>query len=241
MRDKQVWWLGDYERRARLIPGLWLVAPIVVVVLMFGLRSSPLVSAVAGLLTVAGAPVVLASLVRDRGLRIEGSLYEEWGGKPTTQLLTQGPPSLLAERRASVEAVTSKTLPSVSAPDDDLYDTAVRIVQSKTRDRTRFELLFEENRNYGYERNMLGAQPTGRVLSLAVLIGAVPASILVAVHRGHFSFELGGGLAVLSLLTLFWWRVPSNRRTRTVAFKYAERLVDAAMQLAQVHTTDESA
>lgn len=78
-------WLDDYERRARLAPGLLAVLPIALVILALGLRRLPIVSALLSLVTAVGGPVVLASLVRHRGLRLQAELFRKWGGAPTTK------------------------------------------------------------------------------------------------------------------------------------------------------------
>ena len=99
-------WLDSYERRARLVPGLLLVAPIGVAIVMFGLNTNPVIAVVIGSLTTFGAPVVLANFVRHRGLAAQTKLYGERGDKPTTALLRTGPGARRAKWRAAVGRVS---------------------------------------------------------------------------------------------------------------------------------------
>ena len=44
---------------------------------------------------------------------------------------------------------------------DQVYDACVSCLIERTRDKTRFRLLFEENCNYGFRRNLWGMKPLG--------------------------------------------------------------------------------
>src|SRR6266496_5192960 len=96
-------WLDDYERRARLVPGLILVSPIALTVVMFGLRENAVVAAIIAALSTFGAPVVLANYVRHRGLELQGELWKRWGGSPTLELLKAAPPARRQTWRTAVE------------------------------------------------------------------------------------------------------------------------------------------
>jgi hypothetical protein len=225
-------WLDDYERRARLVPGLLLVAPVAVTIVMFGLRTNPVVAAIVGSLAAFGAPVVLANFVRHRGLGVQEGLYESWGGKPTTQLLRAGAAARRKRWRDAVEAVAGYQLPDEEHPDDDAYDAAVAVVISQTRDTKRFKLLYNENRNYGYERNLYGLRVLGRAVAATCLaVSLVAIAVLIGLLDREVRDEWLVGVVVLLALLLLWILLPSRERTRTTAFKYAEQLLDAAVEL----------
>lgn len=227
-------WLDDYERRARLVPGLLLVAPVAIVVLMFSLKGNPVVAGIVGSLTAFGAPVVLANVVRHRGLAVQDDLWQAWGGKPTNQLLQTGPSGRRDHWRAAVEAVSGQTLPTPGQPDPDgHYDAAVATVISDTRDPKHFKLVFNENRNYGYERNLYGLRKLGLIVALACLVGsaAAVAVLVVADHAARPEWIVG--LVALLGLVGVWIYLPSSTRARTTAFKYAEQLLDAAVELSR--------
>src|SRR5258708_15046983 len=76
-----------YERPARLYPALLALLPLLALVM---LRCGPKATALTGAVTVAvscGGLYLTTNLCRELGKRLEGNLYKEWGGKPSTQLL----------------------------------------------------------------------------------------------------------------------------------------------------------
>jgi hypothetical protein len=225
-------WLDDYERRARLVPGLLLVAPLGVLVVMLGLRENAVVTAIIGALSTFGAPVILANYVRHRGLEIQDRLWERWGGSPTLELLKSGPTARRQAWRTAVERVSGYVLPPEDAQDrDPEYEPALAVLRSKTRDAARFRLLFEENRNYGYERNLLGLRPLGLWLTAAVLLCAGTAVLAIVVSDDPFRGEYAAGLVAVVIIFLLWLRLPSERRTKTCGMRYAEQLLDATVEL----------
>lgn len=234
-------WLDDYERRARLLPGLLTLLPFVVVVIALGLRRTPLVSSLLSLLSVTGGPVVLANLVRLKGRALERELFANWNGPWTVSLLRlrDQPPSLQREhRRRQLELVTGLDLPSLEAersdPEaaDEAYEVAVSRLRELTRDKSRFYLVFVENRNYGFERNLLAVRPFG-VLSctaaaLALGVAGALSALSIIDARG---LDVGLGAVIVVAIMGFWIFMPSAQRVRQAGERYAERLLDAATVL----------
>ena len=227
-------WLDTYERRARLVPGLLLVAPVAIVVVMFGLRSNPVVSAILGALTAFGAPLILANFVRHRGVAAQDALYASWGGKPTTELLETGTTARARRWRAAAQQVTGERFPETDEPDPEgRYDAAVATLISKTRDARTFPMVFNENCNYGYERNLYGLTALGRVTAAVCLAASgIAVGLLIAVSGRIVRAEWVIGLVALAALLIVWIALPSSSRARVTAYKYAEQLLDAGVELA---------
>lgn len=228
-------WLDAYERRARLVPGMLLLAPLAVVIVMFGLRSNPVVAATVGALTTFGAPVVLVSYVRQRGVAVQSELYDSWGGKPTTKLLRAGGNARARNWRRAAAQVSKQEFPPENQPDPEgRYDAAVAVLISRTRgDRNRFGMIFEENKNFGYERNLYGLRRPGRVFAGVCFVGSIAAVAYLVWSRGQsVRAEWVVGLVVLGALLLIWIFLPSGVRARVTAYKYAEQLLDAGVDLA---------
>lgn len=232
-------WLDAYERRARLAPGLLVVLPVAFVVSGFGLRNHPVVSLAASLLGAAGLSVLLASTVRDQGLKVQNLLVKQWGGWPTTVCLRhRGDPSQARRReqwRKNVSEAIDRALPSAddevrdSVDADDRYETAVAEVRELARDRAKFPLVFAETRNFGFERNLLGMRPAGVIVAGAACIVLVAGLVLasaanIAVSIASVAIAL---LVSVALLAIWIW-VPTEQRVRRVGFRYAERLLDSA-------------
>ena len=178
-----------------------------------------------------GGPVLLAGYVHGRGLDIERQLIRGWGGWPTTQMLRVGSPQLVDRRRSAVERVADMQLPPKDDVENSGYDAAISSVRAKTRDRSKYGLLFAENRNYGFERNLLGVKTVGLWVSAATLVAAGGVFVYMWTRESEFQPELLLGLLIISILGVGWWRVPSEERARTAGFKYAERLLEACETL----------
>jgi hypothetical protein len=102
-----------------------------------------------------------------------------------------------------------------------------------SRTRSGFNLLFNENRNYGYERNLYGLKKLGRSVAGATLVcSAIAVGFLIGVAHRKTRAEWIIGRIALSALAMVWIFLPSGKRTRRTAFKYAGQLFDAAVDLA---------
>lgn len=175
-----------YTLRARTYPALLVVLPVGVVLFAWVPDGSFLEGGVISLLATGVGTALLAQWGRDAGKRKELELWKSWGGPPTTRLLrfrdTKNP-VLLRVLRTKLEAITQVKLPSqeeeTADPSgaDELYEAAVSHLRELTRDRSKFPLVFEENVNYGFRRNLWGRRPVG--LSVALLAAAGTWAILV--------------------------------------------------------------
>jgi hypothetical protein len=236
-------WLDEYERRCRLAPGLLALIPVAVVITAVGVRTAPVVSGALSLICLAGGPVLLAAYVRSRGLAAQKELWTAWGGPPTTRALrtreTATNPVRRDAWRSAIEAVTKMPLLSPSAEDADPVraDDTIEVAVDRLRELTRteaFPLVAAEHRNYGFERNFYGMRASGRLIAL---ISVIAVGVVVAVRAAGtihpampVPFILG---AAIDLLVLIGWLVlPSERRTRTTADKYAHQLLQGAVTLA---------
>lgn len=237
-----MYWLDSYERTARLTPGLLLLVPIAIVFVGFGFPLTPWSATLAGLVLAVAGPVVLAKHVGNRGRSLEDTLYQSWGGPPTTLLLR--PPAhgelgpILAQRRSNVERASKVTLPDGSGPDHgadaEVYKAAVLTIRSKTTDHARFPLVFAENKSYGFERNLLGVKTEGLVASGVCVLG--PAGALILAILGPAPLDptsLGLAFAANTVILVFWTIWPTSKRVEDAGTRYAERLLDAASAVAE--------
>lgn len=232
-------WFDSYNRKARLYPGLWAVSPVAVVVISLGIKDAPVISALLGLLSAIGGPVLLSGYVRLRGSELEPALFESWGGVPTTQLLrasSSGNQALREQRRRAVEDLTDTELLTAKqerrdqAAADDRIGAALAILRERTRDQQKYPLVYFENTSYGFQRNLLGM----RRLGLAIAGGGVAVMVVAAVLNALSILSLpwlgvGVGLAASLAVLLVWLVVPTEGRVRQAADKYAERILDTAV------------
>ncbi|OIJ63171.1 hypothetical protein WN71_035590 [Streptomyces mangrovisoli] len=243
--------LDDYERRARLVPGLLAVLPLVVLFAVLGLRQIPAATYVTGTLALAGVgPALIAGAVRHFGKAAERQLWDSWGGPPTTAWLRLDAPSDDEGQRqlwrTAVETVSGVPLLSLraerrdSAKADNAIKLAVKRVRDRTRDKEKFALLFNENRNYGYERNIYGLRWAARgvsVLSVLALAGYMK-WLAPMTGRPRISAANLFGLAACGFCLVLWFLLPSKKRVRDAADRYADELLHAAVTFQDESASD---
>ena len=243
-----------YTFRARIQPALIVVLP--VGFLMFALLPNHpfFVTAFFTLLGAVGGTAVVAQVGRERGRKKEPDLWQGWGGAPTTRLLRhrRSPDDLvmIPRLRQQVEEWVGYPLPNqmeeeaCPAGADTKYEEAVRSLREATRDTARFPLVFAENANYGFRRNLWGLRPIGT--PIAVLLALYSWTLLSLTIWGRpwpepwwDIFPNPDSVAVIRLavavanttLAAFWifWVKPSW--IKTVADAYAIKLFESVQTL----------
>jgi hypothetical protein len=235
-----------YERPARLYPALLAILPLITLVAMlYESQVSPLTSVVMTAVSCGGL-FLMTNLGREWGKRLELKLFEEWGGKPSTQLLRY--------RDGCIEGITkeryhvflagkiNKPFPTREEealnPDaaDDIYQSGVRWLLNQTRDTKRFGLLFKENIAYGFRRNALGVKPVGWSLSVISLLWVLATHGIISGSAEYFFSKEAlmtlpetaiASLATSGFMFVVWSVFFTKASTRTAAFTYAETLLRA--------------
>jgi hypothetical protein len=230
----------EYERKARLYPGLLAVVPVALVVIALGWKGYPVVAAAIGTVGGAGATYLVAILVRHMGRQIEPGLWESWGGAPTTEALrTRTNTDNPVERDIWRHAVELCTGISLLTPDEEAVDkdgadqTIAAAVSQLTRlgQDPAYPLVKAENIQYGFERNYYALRWVGRA------VGIVSVAVLVAVlsfprHLGDSSVSSAGLIAgiIIDVLFLISWCVfPSKERTHLAGQRYSRQLYQAVV------------
>jgi hypothetical protein len=189
--------------------------------------------------TFCGLLLLLAQVGRDRGKLKEEELFSSWGGKPTTVLLRHRDSpfdeATLAQLHAWLASVTGVPAPSkrkeAANPTDadEVYEAYVRRLRDATRDKQQYPLVFEENVNYGFRRNTWGLRPFGILLAV---VGVLGGGFNVYRYAGGGDLGLAAAVSTVNALLLgFWvfWVRPAW--VRIPAQAYAERLMEAALQM----------
>lgn len=187
--------------------------------------------------TSAGLAIFLEQLARDRGKRKEPELFNLWGGKLSTAMLRHRNPSLNAPTRTRYHAKLARLVPinmpstedEMANPEaaDAIYDSCGDFLRSRTRDKEKFRLIFEENVNYGFRRNLWGMKSVGITLNvLSVLL------VLMQIHP-HWTEAAQAKPVALVALTLdisflvIWLFVINPPWVKTTAEAYARQLLSA--------------
>jgi hypothetical protein len=228
--------LDEYARNARLKPAFLVALPIALTVAILGLKQSATEGTLFGLASSLGFTFLLSQLVRDRGKAREPWLFMRWSGKPTTAMLRYGDPRLNVHTRARYHKRLSSMMPEISLPTaeqekvnpaeaDAVYASCGDYLLSKTRDKERFQLLFQENVNYGFRRNLWAMKPVG----IAICILSLAALALITQIEARRDvvpwFANLTAIAIVALL-LTWWLVRITPSwVQIVADAYATRLL----------------
>ena len=237
----------DYDRRARLRPALLVGLPLVLAVVSLFSDFSGMHFLV-GFLAYFGFTALIAQLGRDEGKRLEPWLFEHWGGKPTTQVLRHRDSHLDMNTKERYHMALSGLLPLQSMPSatseathpgsaDAAYDSCVLFLRDRTRDRMAFPLVYAENVNYGFRRNLWGMKKAGAAISTCALL----ATVLLAILRSKSGIPpaLPVAASVINACMLVWWLLRITPEWVGVpAFAYAERLLATCDALHQPYASN---
>jgi hypothetical protein len=108
---------------------------------------------------------------------------------------------------------------------DSKYASCVDFLLSKTRDKERFQLLFQENINYGFRRNLWAMKPVG--MTIAVLnLGALAVITALEARTDSVQWFANATAILITSFLLTWWlvRITPNW-VKTVADAYSIRLL----------------
>lgn len=234
-----------YDRRARLYPALLCLLPLFALITLL---CAPNASALTGVVTLAvscGGLFLMTNICRELGKRLEEKLFNEWGGKPTTQLLRHRDSVVdsITKRRyhAFLAAKINTVFPDAEqeksdpAKADQAYQSGARWLLDHTRPEAgkQFDLLFRDNITYGFRRNALGVRPLAILVAIGCLfwtlakehvIGA-SGKILDWSALTQLSPAAIASFAVSGVMLLVWILFFTKTSLRTSAFSFAQTLL----------------
>lgn len=236
-----------YERKARIIPGLLAILPLLLPILCAYGPKHPILTSVITLLAGCGAMFGLGSVARGLGKALEERLVRKWGGMPTTICLRHRDHFLdnytkqryrdLIKSKLDILMPTADEESLNPSQADNIYMGVTRKLKELTRDNK--ALLLKENINYGFHRNMTGMKPVGLVTSLIGIFYSLVSANLVLFDPFEFhpSHLLAPGLAAIvtfavsAALLMAWLFYFNEAAIRRIGFVYAERLFECLEKL----------
>ncbi|MCB9983626.1 MAG: hypothetical protein H6861_08165 [Rhodospirillales bacterium] len=125
--------------------------------------------------------VLFSHVVRSLGQKAQIFLYEKWGGKPSVLALRHNNslidnPVKQRYHRILAEKISDVVMPSKKSETDNptfadsQYNIASEWLLSNTRDKAKYPLIFAENVNYGFRRNMYGMKKYAIILYQPILM-----------------------------------------------------------------------
>lgn len=222
--------LSPYELRARILPGMLLTAPaLLVVVLVVPLfHSWQALSAAAIGWFALGYPV--GQWMRDRAQPQQAALFGSWGGAPTTQVLRWSDATISREEkmiaRGSVlrlgdfrwlDEVEERADPS--AADAHLKALVSAILSDARRHPERYDRMDRASGHFGFQRNCFYSRPMGSLIAglSAILAAACAAVPTLGIDGPTLMFAEGVCVGLL----VFWQLGVSMKRVRISADGFA--------------------
>ena len=199
--------LDRYDRKARLRPSLLCGLPLVASVVLLIPELGAIWGSIGAVVVYGGSSMLLIQIARDLGKALEERLYQSWGGKPSAAMLRHTDCRLPRPTKDRYRSFLSSVVPglALASPQeeegnpeqaDSGYDSANRWLLEHTRDHAQFDLLFNENMNYGFRRNLLALKPIALGMDAAALM--LVFGTVIASWTGQF------GSTILAL-SQEWW------------------------------------
>lgn len=219
--------LDPYDRRARVSPGLLAILPLAVAVFVLGFTGWRVASSLLSVAGAFGGSLVLSLWVRERGIQAQERLWSRWGNPPINEALLRDTVAA-EERRAKLNRLVG--IP-VAYEDREQTDRAVKALFRLIGDKERHPLVFTENCNYGFMRNLYGIRAAGRASSIIGLIAVVSMLGLDLSGQTPNGMRLAtsplvmGTLANVALL-FFWLLFPREARVRRANELLRDRVIE---------------
>ena len=216
---------NPYNRKARLQPALLSLLPIFIVLVLLISEFQALWVAIGGLVIYCGGTTLLMQIGRDRGKALEPILFRSWGGKPSVAMLRHGDPRLAKSTKKRYRDFLERMVPGLrlASPEDeqkcqmqadDGYESATSWLLARTRDRGRFGLIFQENINYGFRRNIWALK------SWALAVDVIAFAVVAFLKSESWTGEI---VTTLSNIDTWTWMCVASISTHTLVFAFIIR------------------
>lgn len=232
----------SYARKARLYPAFLALMPIFAVMAAYTNWLELEFKHAIWAAIAAAALFFLADFTRQRGKAVEKKLIKDWGVFPSVSLLRHRDKALDPYTTAAYHNAAALLLPDISMPTveeeeadpddaDNKYQAVTTALLPRTRDTEKFSLIFKENVNYGFRRNMLGIKP----IAIVVVLGCIAFCAAqgwsfisnYALPKERESFLIVAG----SIVLLAWMFGVTKDAVEGVAKDYARHLLMAVQHL----------
>ncbi len=236
--------MDKYSLNARIYPIVIFYMPAVILAVLFSLKFDKYVHLFTSFGIVGALSYLFSQLGRDGGKKKEKELWKSWGGAPTTQLLrwrnTEINLNTKKRYHSKLNALCSlDNLPDLnfeqSNPDeaDEAYQAWTKFLISKTRDNKKFSVLFKDNMNYGFRRNLWGMK-TYAISLIIILMASTFVYYWVTTNTPNvilYPTEFIIAEGILLVILLFWVFVINKNWIKVPAFAYAERLLETVEEI----------
>lgn len=225
-----------YTLKARVSPMFIVLFPFILLSALISPKTDTLQVVTGSALFTIAFSILAAQFSRDSGKSKERNLWNSWGGAPTIQLLRHSNSEINPIKRSRIHNKLQEILPELKMPSpkeegenpqkaDEIYEVCIGHLRTKTRDIKKYPLIFKENINYGFLRNLWGLKKYGILISL---MGSL-VSLYITFMRLKDSLISYESVVVLLInvgLFFFWIFWVNPKRVKLAAYAYAERLLE---------------
>lgn len=199
----------SYNLRARISPGIILLAPIIFPIYLFVPEIRNLSSTVITLIICFGICNLIISFSRNLGGKTKEYCFPDM--YPAQEMLLPSDNSLDEQTKLRYQAFLCNHLSNISFCGTDVENkkssnTAIKWLISRTRDAESFPLIHEENINFGFACNLYGMKTIG-IISCSIIAVAEIIALYLSSNNTITSFSLRNLLisAIITVLFLSMW------------------------------------
>ena len=225
--------LGRYDRNARLRPALLVLLPALLLVGIWFKEAWTLLGSFAALVATCGLTFLLSRVARYKGRQIQQAQVKQFGGLPSEIYLRHRDDRLPEPTKTKYHAILRRKKQKIPSPEeevanpdraDQLYRGAIEWLLEKTRG-AKFKMLFDENIDYGFRRNLLALKIPALVVLAAVLV--MNAALIILNVRTWSTQAMAGLVLEAGLLGLGWLWIAVIKKSFVddAADSYARRLL----------------
>jgi len=228
--------LDTYTIEARLCPVFLVILPVLITINLWAPETSKFQFGFSSIIFSLAISLFGAQFGRNWGKLKEIKLWKSWDGPPTTRFLRHRDMQFNSIRKMRCHGIFHDLIPNINIPTmeeemsdplkaDQIYEACTRFLIAKTRDTKKFSLLYKENINYGFLRNLWGLKPLGIVLSLLSLINC-GYFLWIEWNNKKILPETIIFTLIILCISVLWitWVRPKN--IKIAAEAYAERLLE---------------
>lgn len=231
-----------YNIRARIAPVFLVFLPLILVSYLSSVKLYTVQALSGSTIFTIALSILAAQFGRDRGKVKEKGLWDKWGGPPTTRFLRHSDTQYNPIRRNRCHNVLKSLLPDINLPTSEeescnhdkadlIYDACIRYLINRTRNKKEFPLIYSENVNYGFLRNLWGLKPYGICISIMSIIFSILYVLKTYPNFLDINLESFSTIVILILYLGFWIFWVNPNKIKIAAEAYAARLLDYCEQI----------
>ena len=234
----------QYTLNARVKPVFVLFFPLLVSIMVWFPETRDSYKTIISLLATFGILTFFSNIFASIGRKKEPSVFKKIGGNPAALLLRHSNTTIDSITKKRYHTFLEKKM-SVSFPSsleesndinlaDSVYDSGIRYLRNYSRDTKKYPLVFKENMNYGFARNLYCSKLIGILICVLSLLLSVLMFYLKYIANNNFPkytesiSKLDSLISIISSFSmiLIWVFLVNFNWVKERAFAYGRALLE---------------